>query len=100
MLQKSLRLRTIDKIALTTDNFVFSTKKQKKFFVPEALLSDSEVEAVVGEGFSGAKKDFSKLRKLRNVVISSSINFFLQFQGKNGTRQLLKSTLHQGFYLL
>lgn len=62
VLQKGKRLKTLDEFASPTDGFDFNSKKVKPCFVPNALLSDSEVNAIVGHGFQKAKQDFSDLR--------------------------------------
>lgn len=59
--QKSKRLRMLDTIAATTEDFTFPSKRQADFFIPETLMSDEEINNVVKQGFTGATKDLEGL---------------------------------------
>ena len=63
ILQKSKRLRVLDTIKATTEDFVFTTKTEKEFLVPKLLLTDEQINEVVKSGFIKAKDGFAEFRK-------------------------------------
>lgn len=63
VLQKGKRIGLLDTIASSSVDFKFKENSKKDIFIPEALLTDEEINNIVGSGFGKAQNEFKELRK-------------------------------------